>query len=171
MILTNTVSTTTTLNNASSTVSAPADISAPVGYMPASNGESWVALPGPAVAIKALGTVTTAANLDCTLAGYFTLTGTAGSAIAMTFGTGSATGTFSCYLGQVIKIRVTASGATVNTMTWTGYTVSWIGMLTGTSGSSQAALFSWPASWPKSLWFAPGVGAAPTFDGTYMIGT
>ena len=171
MILSNTVSTTTTLNNASSTVSTPADTGAPVGWMPSSNGESWVALPGPSVAIKALGTVTTAANLDCTLASYFTLTGTAGSAIAMTFGTGTSAGAFSCELGQVIKIRHTASGATVNTMTWTGYTISWIGMLTGTSGSSQSAPVFVASKLAEITLICTGTGSTPTFDGTYLIGT
>ena len=158
MILSNTVSTSVILNGATSTAITPADESAPTGFMPASNGKSWVGLPGPAIAIKALGTVTTAANLDCTQASYFTLTGTAGNAIAMTFGTGTSAGAFSCQLGQIIKIRHTAGSSTVNTMTWTGYTITWIGMLTGTSGSSQSARFLSLISWLKSRWFAPALG-------------
>lgn len=171
MILSNTVASSVVLNGATSTVSTPADESAPNGFMPASNGKSWVGLPGPTVAIAALGTVTTAANLDCTLASYFTLTGTAGDAIAMTFGTGTSAGAFSCQLGQVIKIRVTGSGSTVNTMTWTGYTVSWIGMLTGTSGSSQSAPVFVANKLAEITLICTGTGATPTFDGTYMIGT
>lgn len=171
MILSNTVSSSVTLNGAASTATTPADESAPTGFMPASNGKSWVGLSGPAVAISALGTVTTAANLDCTTASYFTLTGTAGDAIAMTFGTGTSAGAFSCQLGQVIKIRVTASGATVNTMTWTGYTVSWIGNLTGTSGTSQNAPVFVASKLAEITLICTGTGSTPTFDGTYIIGT
>ncbi len=171
MILSNTVASSVVLNGATSTVNTPADENAPVGFMPASSGKSWVALPGAAVAIQALGTVTTAANLDCTLGSYFTLTGTAGDAIAVTFGTGGATGAFSCQVGQVIKIRHTASGSTVNTMTWTGYTITWIGMLTGTSGSSQSAPVFVASKLADITLVCTGAGATPTFDGTYMIGT
>ena len=170
MILSNTVSTSVVLNGATSTVSTPADESAPVGFMPASSGKSWVALPGPAIAISALGTVTTAANLDCTLASYFTLTGTAGDAIAMTFGTGGSTGAFSCQVGQVIQIRVTASGATVNTATWSGYTIAWIGTLSSTGGASSSAPVFKASTQALITLVCTGNGSTPTFDGTYVIG-
>jgi hypothetical protein len=170
MILSNTVSTSVVLNGATSTVSTPADENAPNGFMPASNGKSWVAASGPVMAITALGTVTTAANLDCTLASYFTLTGTAGDAIAMTFGTGSSTGAFSCQLGQVIKIRVTASGSTVNTMSWTGYTIAWVGMLSGTGGASSSAPVFKTSTQAEITLVCTGTGSTPTFDGTYLIG-
>lgn len=171
MILSNTVSTSVVLNGATSTVSTPADENAPNGFMPASNGKSWVAASGPVMAITALGTVTTAANLDCTLASYFTLTGTANDACAVTFGTGGATGAFSCQLGQVIKIRVTGSGTTVNTLTWTGYTIAWLGLLTSTGGTNQSAPVLVANKLADITLVCTGTGSTPTFDGSFVIGT
>jgi len=170
MILSNTVASSVVLNGTSVSASTPADESAPVGFMPASTGKSWVALPGPAVAFSALGTVTTAANLDCTLASYFTLTGTAGDAVAMTFGTGGSTGAFSCQLGQVIKIRVTASGATVNTLSWTGYTITWLGITTA-GATSQSAPVLLASKYADITLVCTGTGATPTFDGSFLIGS
>lgn len=170
MILSNTVSSSVVLNGATSTVSTPADESAPNGFMPASNGRSWNALPGPVVAIQALGTVTTAANLDCTLASYFTLTGTAGDAVAMTFGTGGSSGAFSCQLGQVIRIRVTASGSTVNTLTWSGYTITWVGVLTSTGGTSASAPVLATSGKADITLVCTGTGSTPTFDGSFVVG-
>ena len=170
MILSNTVSTSVTLNGTTSTAKTPADESAPIGFMPASAGNSWVALPGPAVAISALGTVTTAANLDCTTASYFTLTGTAGDACAITFGVGTSAGAFSCQVGQIIRIRVTASGSTVNTLTWSGYTITWVGVLTSTGGTSASAPVLATSGKADITLVCTGNGSTPTFDGSFVIG-
>ena len=116
------------------------------------------------------GTVTTAANLDCTLASYFTLTGTAGDAVAMTFGTGGSSGAFSCQLGQVIRIRVTASGSTVNTLTWSGYTITWVGVLTSTGGTSASAPVLATSGKADITLVCTGTGSTPTFDGSFVVG-
>ncbi len=174
MILTNTISSTVTLNSIASTVSTPADEQAPVGFMPASNGESWVGLPGPTYAIVALGVLTTSANCDCTLGSYFTVTGTAGDALAVTFNTGGASGAFSPIIGQVIKIRITASGATVNTVDWTANTITWIGSKTSTGGTSQVApgtVSTCPLVASKLCDVTLVCTGVNTFDGTFIIGT
>ena len=75
MILSNTVSTTTTLNGVASTATTPADVAAPLGFCVVSNGETWLARPGPNAPIVAIAQGTTAAvNLDWSLGGIFMVT-------------------------------------------------------------------------------------------------
>ena len=84
MILTNSVANPITLNGVTTTVNVPADSQAPVGYLPTSNGESWVGLaPGTngqvlTVATSGLtwvtpGTTTTTADPGSTFYGQGTL--------------------------------------------------------------------------------------------------
>ncbi len=167
MILSDTVSSTVTLNNVASTAITPSDAMAPCGFMPASTGVNWNAMAGPTRTISALGTVTTAVNLDCTLASDFTFTGTGSDATAVTFGVGGASGTFSPIVGQSIRIRHTASSGP-DTLTWTGYTIAWLGVLTGAGGTSQSAPVPAASKLCDITLICTGQNK---FDGSYIVGT
>ena len=125
MILTNTLPTTTVLNGVSSTVNTPADVLAPAGYSPVSNGESWIASPSDYQAV-ASPTFAAAQTIDWTTGGIFLLTLTAnvtftfknaaiGQSIRLVLtqdGTGSRTGTFpsgSVFVGGSKTLTTTAS--------------------------------------------------------------
>jgi hypothetical protein len=154
MILTNTVSSSVTLNSATSTVSTPADEQAPRGFMPGSNGESWVALPGPICVINALGQLTTAgATLDCSQYGYFSFT-SYGGAQAITIS--------NAVIGQVIKIRNTGTGSA--TFTYPGSTITWIGVAANGTCSSSA-----PGMAAATTDITLVCTAAGTYDGLYVI--
>ena len=164
MILSNTVSSSVVLNGAISTVNTPADESAPAGFMPSSNGKSWVALPGPASAIKALGTAVATATssllVDWTVASFFTCTAYGGG-WTITFTT--AAGVYTPSVGQIIRIQVTGAGSSAitfpSTITWitasaaaptcgtnsqviaiictaTGSSPTYIGWIEGTAGTA-----------------------------------
>jgi hypothetical protein len=157
------------------TVSASADDNPLLGYGAVGNGRQWVSTPGLGnAAINAMGTVTTAVNLDWSAYGYFTWTSTASSNETVTFYTTASntagTNLASYSLGQMIKIRITSSGATVATVTWPA-TVTWIGMQTGTSGSSVVAPVLVASKQTDITLICTATGSAPTFDGTYMTGT
>jgi hypothetical protein len=127
MILSNTVATSVVLNGATSTVNTPADESAPQGFMPSSNGKSWVALPGPAAAVYT-DTYASTTSIDWSLGGIHlvTLTGnvtfsfanvSVGQTIRLVItqdGTGSRTGTFpsGCTFVGGQKTLTTTNGAT-----------------------------------------------------------
>ena len=131
MILTNTVASSVVLNGATSTVNTPADEAAPLGFMPGSNGQSWVALPGPAMAIQALGALTIAgATLDWSKYAYYTFTAYGGS---FTLAFSNVT------IGQMIRIRITA--ATSASCTWPS-TVTWVGTAHGGAGSASAPVLT-----------------------------
>jgi len=152
MILSNTVASSVVLNGATSTVNTPADESAPLGFMPGSNGESWVALPGPCMAINALGALTaTGATLDCSLYGYFSWTAYAG---AFTLTLANAT------IGQVIQCKVTGAAGTP---TWPGATITWVGTVAAGTGSASAPLQT--AATAITL-VCTGYN---TYDGTYTV--
>ena len=51
MILSNSVPMSASLNGVTTTVNVPADSQAPLGYLPTSNGESWIGL-APARPVK-----------------------------------------------------------------------------------------------------------------------
>ena len=173
MILSNTV---TSAAVAGATVQAAADDNPVQGYGAVGNGRNWVATPGLAnAAINALGTITTVGpNLDWSAYGYFTWTSTASDNETITFYTTASntagTNLPSYSLGQMIKCRITSSASTVATLTWPA-TVTWIGMLTGTSGSSQVAPVLVASKLLDVTLVCTAVGSAPTFDGTYMTGT
>ena len=116
MILSNTVATSVVLNGATSTVSTPADESAPAGFMPSSNGKSWVALPGPAAAISALGTAvataTSSLTVDWSVASFFTCTAYGGG---WTISFKNAAGTLTPAVGQIIRIQITHAGSSAIT--------------------------------------------------------
>ncbi len=119
MILTNTLPTTTTLNGVAVTVNTPADINAPIGFTAVSNGESWVARPGPNTVVNALGVpaASSTATLDWSQYSFFSFTAT--NAFTLAFA--------NAQIGQVILIQITAgAGAT----TWPS--VSWF---SGSGGS------------------------------------
>ena len=154
MILSNTVSTTTTLNNASSTVSSPADVSAPAGFMPASNGESWVALPGPAMAVVSVATPGSSGTsyFDWTLGGYFVWTPYGGSCTVSFLNKSG--GTLTPIVGQMSLIKFLHAGSASVTLP---STISWL------SGSSGAA----PTFTSKDCVVAfvcTATGSAPTYD-------
>ncbi len=126
----------------------------------------WVIDPGESFVIQALGTVTTAANMDWTQAGYFTLTTTSGQNLTITFGTGSATGISSPVQGQFVKVRVTGAGTP--TITWPS-TVTWVGIIATPAVSNAAPLVVNAVALDITLVCTQG-GSAPTFDGTYITG-
>ncbi len=167
MILSNT---TTSAAVQGTTVPVPADDNPILGFGVVGTGKNWVGTPGPNAAIQALGTLTTAVNLDWTVASYFTWTSTTSSNETVTFGLTGATSTASYSLGQIIKCRVTASGSTQATITWPS-TVSWNGILTGTSGSSQSAPVLVASKFLDVTLICTNAGSSPTFDGTYTTGT
>ncbi len=159
------------------TVQAAADDNPVLGYGVVGTGRNWVSTPGLAnAAISALGVVGATANIDWSVAGYFSFTTTASTNLTLTFATtataalAAASQIASFSLGQMIKIRITSSAATIDTITWPS-TIAWIGMLTGTSGSSQAAPVLIASKLLDVTLVCTGVGSAPTFDGTYMTGT
>ena len=124
MILSNTVASSVVLNGATSTVSTPADESAPAGFMPSANGKGWVALPGPAMAISALGTAVATATssllVDWTTASFFTCTAfNSGWTITFT----NAAGVLTPTVGQVIRIYIAHTGSSA--ITWPA-TVTWV---------------------------------------------
>lgn len=125
MILTNTVTQSVTLNGTASSATVPADESAPLGYMPGSNGQSWVALPGPTMAINALGALTAAgATLDWSQYAYYSFTAYGG---AFTLAFSNVT------IGQMIRIRITAAGSA--DCTWPS-TIAWVGTAHGGAGAA-----------------------------------
>lgn len=125
MILTNTVASSVVLNGATSTVNTPADEAAPLGFMPGSNGQSWIALPGPIMAIQAIGALTIAgATLDWSKYAYYSFTAYGG---AFTLAFSNVT------IGQMIRIRITA--ATSADCTWPS-TIAWVGTAHGGAGAA-----------------------------------
>ncbi len=149
------------------TVQDPADTSPSTGMGVTGANGKWVLDPGQSFVISALGTVTTAANLDWTQAGYFSLTLTGSDTCVVTFGTGSSTGALSASLGQMIKIRLT--GASSAAVTWPS-TITWVGLLTGTSGASASAPTVSAANVIDITLVCTATGSAPTYDGTYITG-
>ncbi|MGZ3353289.1 MAG: hypothetical protein ACXVB2_00275 [Isosphaeraceae bacterium] len=166
MILSNTVASSVVLNGATSTVNTPADESAPAGFMPSSNGKSWIALPGPASAISALGTAVATATrsltVDWTTASFFTVTAFGGG-WTITFT--NAAGVLTPSVGQTIRIQVTGASSSAitfpSTITWitasaaaptcatnsqviaiictaTGSSPTYIGWIEGTAGTAVA---------------------------------
>jgi hypothetical protein len=139
-------------------------------------GGWWTANPSPNYAFSALGVVGATANIDWSAAGYFSFTTTASTNLTLTFATtatsalAAAAQVASFDLGQTIRIRVTSSAATIDTITWPA-TIAWLGMLTGTSGSSQAAPVLIASKLLDIVLTCTGTGTAPTFDGVYMTGT
>ena len=129
------------------------------------NGD-WVIDPGESFVVQALGVVTTAANLDWTAAGYFTLTTTSGQNLTITFGIGSSTGASSPTQGQLIKVRVTGAGTP--TITWPS-TITWVGIIATPAVSAAAPLVVNAVALDITLVCTLG-GSAPTFDGTYITG-
>jgi len=125
MILSNTVATSVVLNGATVTANTPADEAAPRGFMPASTGQSWVALPGPTVAAVAVATPASAgtATFDWSQGSYFTWTPYGGSCtVAFT----------NVSVGQVIFIRTTAAGSASVTLP---STITWY---TGSGGAAPS---------------------------------
>jgi hypothetical protein len=168
MILANTV---TSPSVGGVTVSGPADISPGVGQGVVGNGRQWISTPGLANAtIVALGVVGSTANIDWSLGGYFSLTTTASTNLTLTFGTTGALTTASYDLGQHIRIRITAGGATVSTVTWPA-TIAWVGNLTSTGGTSQSAPVLVANKLCDVVLTCTGIGTAPTFDGVFIVGT
>ncbi len=152
------------------TVSGPADVGPPTGAgIMAINGK-WVIDPGESFVTQALGVLGATGNIDWTVAGYFSFTTTASTNLTLTFGLTGNTGVLSATPGQFIKIRITSSAATVATITWPA-TIAWIGMLTGTSGSSQVAPVLIASKLLDVTLVCTAGGSAPTFDGVYMTGT
>jgi hypothetical protein len=154
MILSNTVASSVVLNGATSTVSTPADESAPAGFMPSSNGKSWVALPGPAMSVVAIATPGSGGTsyFDWTLGSYFVWTPYGGSCTISFLS--AAGGALTPSVGQIIIIKfLHAASASV---TWPT-TISWL------SGSSGAA----PTFATKDAVVAfvcTATGSAPTYD-------
>ncbi len=158
------------------TAQSAADDNPVLGYGAVGNGRNWVSTPGLANAsISALGVLGATGNIDWSAAGYFSFTTTASTALTLTFATtataalAAASQVNSFSLGQMIRIRITGGG-TASTITWPS-TIAWIGMLTGTSGSSQAAPVWVTTKLLDITLVCTGVGSAPTFDGVYMTGT
>jgi hypothetical protein len=179
MILGNTI-TSQAVGASAVTVLSAADDNPVQGYGAVGNGQQWVGTPGLAnAAINAMGTVTTAANLDWSAYGYFTLTTTASTNVAFTFYTTASntagTNLASYSLGQQIRIRILAGAATVSVLSWPS-TITWVGMKTGTGGSSQVAAGASGAPLVANkladiVLTCTSTGSSPTFDGIYMIGT
>jgi hypothetical protein len=152
MILTNTVTQSVTLNGTASSATMPADEAAPLGYMPGSNGQSWVALPGPIMAINALGALTaTGATLDWSSSAYYSFTAYAG-AFSLVFS--------NVTIGQMIRIRITAASNAA--CTWSGSTISWVGTAHGGAGSASAPVLTTYAN--DITLVCTGLN---TYDGTY----
>ena len=131
MILSNTVATSVTLNGATSTVNTPADEQAPPGFSPGSNGQSWIGLPSPTMALvtPAPGGSSGTCTLDWSLGGYFNwvpYNGTTTLAFA------------NAMIGQMILVKTTAEGSL--SLTWPT-TLTWY---TGSSGTAPT-LTSKPA--------------------------
>src|SRR5271157_3098818 len=106
------------------TVQDPADQSAPAGFGVVANGMRWVATPSPNFAVSNLGTVTTAATLDWTVAGLFTLTLTTTDSCAVSFT--NAAGVLTPSIGQTIRVAITDVTGTGTALTWPS-TVTWEG--------------------------------------------
>ena len=87
----------------------------PVG-LPSPGG--WATLPSPCYAVQAIGTVTTAATLDWSVAGLFTLTLTTTDSCAVAFANVS--------IGQRIVIGITDVTGTGTALAWPS-TVTWEG--------------------------------------------
>jgi len=104
------------------TVQDPADQCAPQGFGVVANGMRWMATPSPNFVVVALGTLTTAAVLDWTQGGLFTVTCTGSDALAISFT--NAAGVLTPSIGQTIRVANTgASGASAtwpSTVTWEG---------------------------------------------------
>ncbi len=155
MILANTV---TSAAVQGATVPAAADDNPLLGLGVVGTGRNWVSTPSPNYVLSAIGTVTTAVNIDWTAAGYFTLTLTATDTCVMTFGIGSSSGSLSASLGQSIKIAIT--GASTAAITWPS-TITWIG-----SGSASAPTVTGNVTVVELV--CTGVGSSPTFNATYL---
>ena len=155
MILSNTVATSVVLNGTTSTVSTPADESAPAGFMPSSNGKSWVALPGPAAAISALGTAvataTSSLTVDWSVASFFTCTAYGGG---WTISFKNAAGTLTPAVGQIIRIQITHAGSSA--ITWPS-TVTWI---TASAAAPACATYDMVVAL-----ICTATGSAPTYIG------
>jgi hypothetical protein len=123
MILSNALSSSVTLNGATSTVNTPADILAPLGYTVVSNGESWVGRPGPNSVINAVATPASSgtSTFDWSQGSYFTWTPYGGSC-TLAFA--------NAQVGQVVLARITAAGSA--SVTWPT-TTTWY---TGSSGTA-----------------------------------
>jgi hypothetical protein len=122
MILSNTVASSVVLNGATSTVNTPADESAPRGFMPASNGQLWVALPGQTVTplTATTGTSGSTTTLDFSLGSYFTWTPYGGACSLVVA---------NAVIGQLVYVKV-LHVASAN-ITWP-VTTTWY---TGSSGT------------------------------------
>ncbi len=157
------------------TVQDPIDQGSPVGFSAVGAGGWWTASPSPNFAVSALGVVGATANIDWSAAGYFSFTTTPSTALTITFATtataalAAAAQVNSFSLGQTIRIRITGGGTSA-AITWPA-TVAWIGMLTGTGGSSQSAPVWVTTKLLDVVLTCTGTGSAPTFDGIYMTGT
>ena len=151
MILTNTVTQSVTLNGTATSATVPADEAAPLGYMPGSNGQSWVALPGPIMAIQALGALTIAgATLDWSKYAYYSFTAYGG---AFTLAFSNVT------IGQMIRIRITH--ATSAACTWPS-TIAWVGTAHGGAGAAVAPVQTTYDSDVTIICTGPD-----TYDGTF----
>jgi hypothetical protein len=137
------------------TTQAPADSTPLLGFGAVGNGEIWRSTPSPNFALVAAGTLTTALNIDWTVAGLTTVTLTASDTLVVTFGLGSSSGSLSAQLGQIIRVRfVGASGASI---TWPS-TVTWLGATAPTYTGTTPVVVELTCT---------GTGSAPTFDGNY----
>ena len=152
------------------TVQDPIDIGGPAGFSPVAMGGWWTALPSPSFGYSALGTLTSAANIDWTAAGYFSFTLTAATALTLTFATtataalAAAAQVNSFALGQMINIRFT--GAATASIVWPA-TISWAG-ITSVPGASNAAPPQTLTTPTDVTLVCTGTGSAPTFDGTFI---
>ena len=156
------------------TVQAAADDNPILGSGVVGTGRNWVSTPGLANAtISALGVLGATGNIDWSAAGYFSFTTTSGTNLTLTFATtataalAAASQIDSFSLGQMIKIRVTGAGTP--TITWPS-TVTWLGTLDSTSGSSSSAPVVVSGKLIDITLVCTGVGSAPTFDGTFITG-
>jgi hypothetical protein len=120
-----------------------------------------VSTPSYNLAVVAQGTLTTALNIDWSVAGLTTLTLTASDTLVVTFATtataslAAASQVNSFQLGQIIRVRfVGASGASI---TWPS-TITWLGAAAPTYTGTTPVVVELTCT---------GVGSAPTFDGNY----
>ncbi len=100
------------------TASGPADEGAAQGFGVVGNGAGWGISSSPNYVVSAIGTVTTAATLDWSVGGLFTLTLTTTDSCAVAFANVS--------LGQSILVAITDVTGTGTALTWPS-TVTWEG--------------------------------------------
>ena len=170
MILSNTL---TSAAVQGTTVQAAADDNPVLGFSAVGNGRNWVSTPSPNYVISALGVLGATGNIDWSAAGYYSFTTTSGTNLTLTFATtataalAAASQVNSFSLGQAIKVRITGAGTP--TITWPS-TVTWVGTLDSTSGSSSSAPVVVSGKVIDVTLVCTGVGSAPTFDGTFITG-